>query len=246
MKTIESAKNDHFRSLVGLTESRHLKRTDEMIIPGTKLIKEAATDPDIQITQVVYNEKGSRFTDVTFPATVSEIALSNELFQELDTLGTKSPLAIAKQPPVTEQPKTFNKGLLYLPLGDPKNLGAAIRSAHSFGFSKVVLLKEACHPFLPEVTKASAGLNLKVDFLKGPSIEDLTEELCPQTVSLDMDGTEISKLGKGRTYSLLVGQEGPGIPAHLSFPKVKIPMYEGTESLNATVALSIALYELSK
>ena len=76
--------------------------------------------------------------------------LSTELFKELDVLGTKSPLLILTYNDFTL--KNFSvppRGLeLVSPLGDPRNLGALIRSAAGFSANEIILTKESTHPFL--------------------------------------------------------------------------------------------------
>ena len=132
---------------------------------------------------------------------------------------------------------------IFLPIGDPSNLGATIRSAVAFQCENIILLKEAAHPFLAKSVKASSGAVWHANFYFGPSIQDL-KSVAPQIYALDASGDSLStKLDSNK--AILVGEEGPGIP-DFDFQKVAIPISTTVESLNASIAASIILYEISK
>ena len=66
-------------------------------------------------------------------------------------------------------------------------------------------------------------------------------------ISLDTTGPELSESPFPDRFGLVVGVEGPGLPAHLrEGPKRRIAMQPGVESLNAAAATAIALYVCSR
>jgi TrmH family RNA methyltransferase len=170
--------------------------------------------------------------------------MSKTLFDEVDVLGTHSSILVLKQPALNiwnfEQ---STPGLqLLLPLGDPANLGAVARSAEAFGVKNLILLREAANPFLPKAMKASAGSLCRVKIWKGPSIRELS---VPNLIALDLNGKKLSAFKWPASGYLLVGEEGAGVPDIRGLEKISIPM-QMVESLNATVATSIALYDYSQ
>ncbi|MCP4179687.1 MAG: RNA methyltransferase, partial [bacterium] len=101
------------------------------------------------------------------------------------------------------------------------------------------------HAFHIKTIKASAGLVFKQNFSYGPSIKEL--ELIAQTRPIitlhNKNGQSINKYAWPKNISLLIGQEGLGIPFTLSnLPSLTIPTQAAVESLNATMAASIAFY----
>ncbi|MBE8222236.1 MAG: hypothetical protein HAW60_05865 [Bdellovibrionales bacterium] len=174
--------------------------------------------------------------------------LHKELFAELDIMNTKAPLLIGHCPKI----KSINideeaQGLEVLcALGEPHNLGSLFRSCEAFNIKKVILLKESCNPFLPKVIKSSNGAALRLKLERGPSINELetyTHVNKSPFVALDLKGQHLSDYKWSPNTRLLVGQEGPGLPRNIAVEKVTIPINAKLDSLNSTVALSIALYD---
>ena len=102
-----------------------------------------------------------------------------------------------------------------------------------------MLLQECATPFHPKAVRAASGQLMKVPLAVGPSIKELTGN---QLFALDMDGENIAKFRWPRNVRLVLGQEGPGLPDLPGLTKLKIPMANQVESLNATVAASVALF----
>lgn len=177
------------------------------------------------------------------------ISLARPLFDELDVSGTHSPLLLAKTPVIPEANlKQPPEGLeLLLALGDPSNVGAVLRSAAAFGVSRVILLKECASPFHPKAVRAASAATLLTPLAKGPSIQDLPTlaqegAIHGPILALDMDGKDIGDYEWPSSSRLLLGEEGQGVPASSKFEYLSIPMHSGIESLNATIAASIALF----
>jgi TrmH family RNA methyltransferase len=125
-----------------------------------------------------------------------------------------------------------------LPVGDPGNLGALLRSCEAFGVGRVILTKEAAHPFLPKAVKASAGSALRLPLLRGPALAEFPNSC----IALDANGNDIKDFIWPANGLLVVGEEGAGLgrkKSKFDF-HLRIPT-EGVESLNAVVAASIAL-----
>ena len=173
------------------------------------------------------------------------IALARTIFEELDVSGTHYPLLLARTPDIGEADLSkAPEGLEVLcALGDPSNVGALLRSAAAFGASKVILLRECASPFHPKAVRAASASTLLTALERGPSIKDLPGVAINGAVlALDMNGRDLGKFEWPRNARLLIGEEGQGVPSSKSFEFLSIPMAKDVESLNATVAASVALY----
>src|SRR5262249_50724984 len=108
-----------------------------------------------------------------------------------------------------------------------------------------VLLREAAHPWHPRSSRAAGPALFQVPLLQGPRLGDLSVEAAP-LIALDPTGPEVSEAPFPGRFGLVVGVEGPGLPAHLrQGERRRIAMQSGVESLNASVAAAIALYVAS-
>jgi 16S rRNA (guanine527-N7)-methyltransferase len=135
---------------------------------------------------------------------------------------------------------------LFVPFQDPENVGAVIRSAAAFGVARVVLLREAAHPFHPRSARAAGPSLFQVPLLRGPSLADLETRHAP-LIALATDGPELAAEPFPERFGLVPGVEGPGLPAHLrGGTRRRIPIAPGVESLNAAAATAIALYAWSQ
>jgi TrmH family RNA methyltransferase len=245
VKTIESTSNSYFKTLLKLLKSQGIKKEKLFLVMGSKIVHEVLKNPDLEDqlqTTLVFDEEQER--RVGFHKKV--LFLAKDLFQELDVFDTGAPILVMQLPPIPLWTKSEPDGLeLFLPVQDPANLGAIVRSAVAFNIKKIILLKESANPFHPKAVKASSGMTLKMNFEVGPSIQDLDQDL-KNAYSLDMDGELINDFKWPKDISLVVGEEGQGLPSALLKNVLSIPIAPACESLNVMAATSIALYQWSQ
>lgn len=138
-------------------------------------------------------------------------------------------------------------------LEDPHNVGAIIRSAAAFGASGVILPERRAAHVTESVVRASSGLVFAVPIAIAANTNSVIEK-CKKdrfwVYGLAGEGKEV--LGKAELDDktlLIVGSEGKGVrektKEHCDF-LLSIPMSPLCESLNASVAASLALFEWSK
>lgn len=130
-------------------------------------------------------------------------------------------------------------------LSDPGNVGACLRSAHAFGASCVALGPDCADPHSPKAVRASMGAIFAMPLARISSISDLPG----RTVALAArQGVALDQLRHdGSPLSLLIGAEREGLPQELIAAcetVAHIPI--ASESLNAAMAASVALYEVGR
>ncbi|HVK62555.1 MAG TPA: TrmH family RNA methyltransferase [Bdellovibrionales bacterium] len=260
-KQITSSTNDMYRDWLDCLTSKGIRKHGAFFIAGEKAVAETMKRYPNRVRSLVISATQTAETEIqklivqTREATKSNdprftvIELSKELFNELDVSGTHAPLLLVHAPEIVDADLTKEPvGLEILcALGDPSNVGALLRSAAAFGASKVILLKESASPFHPKAVRGASATTLITKLERGPSINDLpalleTGKAKGPVVALDMFGTSLRTYTWPHCARLLVGEEGVGIPTSNAFTTISIPMQSGVESLNATVAISIALH----
>jgi RNA methyltransferase, TrmH family len=133
---------------------------------------------------------------------------------------------------------------------DPGNLGAVLRSAEAFGASCVALGPGSADPFSPKAVRASMGAVFSVPLTRAAS----TDELPGLKIALVAEGgaelwrlTSDSAKWNAKDRTILVGSERDGLPQEVieqADLAVRIPI--ATHSLNAAMAATVALYELTR
>jgi 23S rRNA (guanosine2251-2'-O)-methyltransferase len=136
---------------------------------------------------------------------------------------------------------------------DPRNLGACIRSALGLGVDLLLLPAKGMCGITPTVAKTSAGALDKMRICRPENLEATISELRTagyQVLGLDAD-TETNLAGYefSNQVVLAVGGEDVGIPPFIRKQCdaiLRIPMKPEAHSYNASVALSLGLYEWAR
>ncbi|MCD1145863.1 23S rRNA (guanosine(2251)-2'-O)-methyltransferase RlmB [Kocuria sp. LUK] len=137
---------------------------------------------------------------------------------------------------------------------DPRNLGAIIRSVSAFSGSAVVVPERRSVGVTATAWKTSAGAAARVPVTRAANLNRALEELKAMgyfVVGLDGDGdVDLPGLELAtEPLVVVVGSEGKGLSrlvAENCDQIVSIPIDSAMESLNASMAVGIALYEVSR
>jgi TrmH family RNA methyltransferase len=131
-------------------------------------------------------------------------------------------------------------------VSDPGNVGTILRSAQAFGASSVALGPGCADPHSPKAVRASMGAVFEVTLAR---VGDLGE-LPGERVALLADASEpLRRPARDAppAVTLLVGAEREGLPQEVVAAcerSARIPI--ASESLNAAMAATIALYEMTR
>ena len=137
-------------------------------------------------------------------------------------------------------------------VSDPHNLGAIIRCAEGVGAHGLIIPKRRAVGLTPTVSKASCGAIEHLAVAKVTNIAATVEELKEKgfwVYGADMDGKRWDEQDYSGRVALVVGSEGKGV-SRLVKDKcdfiVSLPMKGKINSLNASVAAGILMYEIAK
>lgn len=134
-------------------------------------------------------------------------------------------------------------------LEDPHNLGAIIRTCEAAGIKNIIIPKDRSVKVTGTTYKTSAGAILNVNIILVSNIVNAIKMLKKNgfwIVGTDMEGTDYRKIDYSGKIGLIIGSEGKGI-SDLALKNsdfvAKIPMNGEINSLNASVAAAIIIYE---
>ena len=134
-------------------------------------------------------------------------------------------------------------------INDPHNLGSMIRTANCAGVHGVIIPKRRSVGLTAVVAKASAGALAHTKVAKVVNLARTIEELKEKNIwvaALDMDGEEVYSSNLTGPLAIVVGSEGSGVGTLVKKCcdfSIRLPMLGQVNSLNASVAAAIALYE---
>lgn len=170
-----------------------------------------------------------------------------------------SKLPVKNQIDLLEELYAFEEGaklptlLLLDQISDPHNVGAIIRSAASFGVKKIIFCEHNSVKENATIVKSSAGTIELVDLYTVTNFSNLFEKLKKidyWCIGLAGEGkTKLTAIKDYKNIALIIGSEGNGMRDLVKKNcdiLTRIEIDGEVESLNASVAASIALYELSR
>ena len=134
-------------------------------------------------------------------------------------------------------------------LEDPHNLGAILRSVDAVGAHGVIIPKRRAVPLTEGVAKASAGAVEHVPVARVGNIVQVMEALKKEGIWIagaSMNGTEMTEQDLTGPLAIVIGSEGKGLGKLVQESCdfiVSIPMHGAINSLNASVATGVLLYE---
>lgn len=257
MEVITSKESRTFKELSRLTQKKYRDREGKFIAEGPNVIGEAVRQfPDLVDTVAAMEGSGyEAFTDHT-------LVLSEELFARIsDTVTSQGIIAVLEKPERGGSEEAFvssaeNGNVVVLDrLQDPGNIGTIIRTAEGAGISAIACIKGTCDPFSPKVVRACAGSILRMPVIFFDSGEELIETAKRNGIKLAVtdvsSGTPYYSLSRGdrKGTALVIGNEGNGVSGEFlkaADIRVNIPMAGKLESLNASVAAALLMYEMGR
>jgi RNA methyltransferase, TrmH family len=172
------------------------------------------------------------------------IVVTDTIMQKISSSKTASGILAVFNLPKQAISQTISNGIVLAQVQDPGNMGTLIRTAAAVGASTVVTV-EGCDPWSPKVIQSGAGAHALVTIadINWSTLITHKKELPLYALVVKGGITQLtSSVSKGL---LVIGNEAHGIPQEWigqCNSLLTLAMPGGTESLNAAVAGSIALY----
>ena len=137
---------------------------------------------------------------------------------------------------------------------DPSNLGAIIRSALAFGVGHIVLSSDCTDAYNPKCVRASMGgvFKIKLSYVKdsvGTVFEMRKAGRRVLSAELSSEALTLGEACLEKRDIIVIGNEGHGVSSAVGSAcdgSVYIPISSATESLNASVAAAILMWEQNK
>lgn len=259
MLEVTSPQNRIIKEIKSLYRRKNRWDKNLFIIEGPKIIEEALTE-QIKLKYLVFGEsflenKESAYL-IEMAGNYQKIKVTDRLFEEIsDTESPQGILAVAtfierRLEDICIKDQPF---LVYLDqVQDPGNIGTIIRTADAFNIDGIILGKGTVDPYNPKVVRATMGSIFRVPLYfcqKGDKLLQGWKEKGLKLIATSLEGSRVDERDFRSGSLLIIGNEARGVDVQLmnqADKLVKIPMPGKAESLNASVAASILMYEAMK
>ena len=250
MREISSKDNKIFRLCEQLSHKKYRDKLGLYLIEGENLLEEAVKNgAAIKTVLMCRDYRGSLFgtEDKSF-------CLSDKLFEQLSQTETTQGIMAVVEKPEFSPDRFLDRGggnfIVLDRLQDPGNIGTILRTADAAGYELAIVMKGTADVFSPKAVRAATGSLFRMPVVFMDSVDELMEFTRAAGKKLvatcfDTDRYYYDENLK-ENIALIIGNEGSGISRELiecSDLKIKIPMHGNIESLNASVAAGILMYE---
>lgn len=254
MQIITSKDNENIKSIKKLKERKYRDLNNEYIIEGVKILKEAIQEKAV-IKKIVICEE-CLANNIIDEKLLYEIAkydclyVSKKIFEGLtDVSKPQGILAVVEKN--NKKDINYNEDIIVAldGLQDPGNLGTILRTLDSANLSQVIVSKDTVDAYNPKVVRSTMGAIFRVNIVEAENLKETLKEMKRHKYKVMCTDLTASKNIYEIDYNkkiLVIGNEANGISKELldmTDEKIIIPMLGKTESLNASVATSIIVYE---
>lgn len=254
MQIITSKDNENIKSIKKLKERKYRDLNNEYIIEGIKILKEAIQEKAV-IKKIVICEE-CLANNIIDDKLLYEIAkydclyVSKKIFEGLtDVSKPQGILAVVEKN--NKKDINYNEDIIVAldGLQDPGNLGTILRTLDSANLSQVIVSKDTVDAYNPKAVRSTMGAIFRVNIVEAENLKETLKEMKRNKYKVMCTDLTASKNIYEIDYNkkiLVIGNEANGISKELldmADEKIIIPMLGKTESLNASVATSIIVYE---
>ena len=255
MQVITSKDNEQVKKIKRLKEKKYRNEYNEYIVEGIKLVKEAISEKTEIKTIVVCDgcDMQTNFdSKILYEiAKLNCITVSEKIFKEISEVeNPQGILAVIAQ----KDKKTkidYSQDILVIldNIQDPGNLGTILRTVDSVGLDQIIVSKGTVDAFSSKVIRSSMGAIFRVNIIESDNIIEKIKEIKKhkyEVVGTSLNAEESLYDIKFKKKAIVIGNEANGVEQKVleqADKLIKIPMLGKTESLNASVATGIILYE---
>lgn len=255
MQVISSKDNEIVKSIRKLKEKKYRDIENSYVIEGIKLIKEAISE-NAKIKEIVVCEECINSGEID-KDTMYEIAKYNVIYVTEKVFNAITDVKTPQGILAVIEKNTSNKDIDYTQdiiialdgVQDPGNMGTILRTVDSANLNQIIISKDSADCYNPKVVRSTMGAIFRVNIIEVDNLKETLEEVKKNKFKVMVTALDTNDSIYSVDYNrkvIVIGNEANGVSKGvqaIADEKIKIPMLGKTESLNASVAGGIMIYE---
>lgn len=255
MQIISSKDNELIKHIKKLKDKKERDISNEYMIEGIKLVKEAIQEK-ANIKQIILCDDCEKTENIS-KELMYEIAkydciyVTTKVFKYLSEVQEpQGILAVIEKNNIDKEIDYTQDIIVALDdVQDPGNLGTILRTVDSIGVTQILVSKGTADSYNPKVVRSTMGAIFRIKIIECEDLAQTLKEIKKHKFKIVVSSLQTENSVYDIDYNkkvIVIGNEANGVEAHIqemADEKMKIPMLGKTESLNASVATGIILYE---
>ena len=255
MQKITSKDNDFIKHIKKLKDKKYRDMANEYLIEGIKLVGEAIQEkaPIKQIILCDDCEKNAAIPkDLMYAIAKHEcVYVTENILKYLSEVQSPQGILAVIEKNNNDTKIDYTQDIIVAldDVQDPGNLGTILRTVDSIGLTQILLSKGTADSFNPKVVRSTMGAIFRVEIIECEDLKQTLKEIKKHKFKIVVSSLQTENTIYDIKYQkkvIVIGNEANGVEPQISQmadEKIKIPMLGKTESLNASVATGIILYE---
>lgn len=255
MQSISSKENELIKHIKKLKDKKERDISNEYVIEGIKLIQEAIQE-NVNIKQIIVCDDCDK-TESIPKDLMYEIAkydciyVTKKIFKYISEVQEPQGILAVIEKNNSDVEIDYTQDIIVAldDVQDPGNLGTILRTVDSIGLTQILVSKGTADSYNPKVVRSTMGAIFRIKIIESEDLEKTLREIKKHKFKVVVTSLQTENSIYEINYNkkvIVIGNEAKGVEKNiqeLADEKIKIPMIGKTESLNASVATGIVLYE---
>ena len=255
MQTITSKDNELIKHIRKLKDKKYRDESHEYVVEGVKLVEEAVKE-NAKIKQIIVCEDTTRTYEIPTHimleiAKYECISVSDKIFNIITQVTNPQGIMAIIEKNAQDVQIDYTQDIIVVldDVQDPGNLGTILRTVDSIGLNQIIVSKGTADAFNSKVVRSTMGAIFRIKIIEVENLAQAIKEMRKHHFKLMVTSLQT----KNSIYDIdfnkkiiVIGNEANGVSKEIqdmADEKAKIPMLGRTESLNASVAAGVVMYE---
>lgn len=255
MQTITSKDNELIKHIRKLKDKKYRDESNEYVVEGVKLVEEAVKE-NAKIKQIIVCEDTTRIYEIPTHimleiAKYECISVSDKIFNIITQVTNPQGIMAIIEKNAQNAKIDYTQDIIVVldDVQDPGNLGTILRTVDSIGLNQIIVSKGTADAFNSKVVRSTMGAIFRIKIIEVENLAQAIKEMRKHHFKLMVTSLQT----KNSIYDIdfykkiiVIGNEANGVSKEIqdmADEKAKIPMLGRTESLNASVAAGVVMYE---